>query len=412
MNSKHKKHGPGRRFLLPGYLQPYLDVFTKNLSKNGYTALAIEGYYKSVAHFGTWLRSNSIPLEGINDHVISSFAKHRCHCPGARRIKKLSPQYVDRVRYFVFYLQQEGILYKKNSSKVLTPLVVKFKESLHSLGLATATIQGHEISILKLLPLLGRNPRKYNSKIIKETVYKVAKKCSLPVLKKLTSTLRIYLRFLTVEGLCSPDLDSTVPIVAQWRLSSLPKYITTKEVERVISSCNIDTKQGLRDRAILLLLARLGLRAGDIVNMRIEDINWREGTLRVRGKGRREVLLPLPQEVGDALLLYLKKVRPQVSIDRLFLCLKAPYRPFHFPSNISDIVSAGISRAGIINPPSRGASLLRHSAATTMLRNGATLENVSAVLRHRSLDMTAYYAKVDVPMLMKISQPWPEGAPC
>ena len=184
------------------------------------------------------------------------------------------------------------------------------------------------------------------------------------------------------------------------------------EIGRLIASCDTNTHQGLRDRSIILLLSRLGLRAGDIINMEMGDINWEESALRVKGKGRKEVLLPLPQEVGDALLAYLEKARPIVNIDNIFLCLNAPYRSFPSSSGISSIVSAALYRAGINNPPSRGASLLRHSAATNMLRNGATLETVLAVLRHQSLDMTGYYAKVDFPQLMLIAQPWPEGAPC
>jgi integrase/recombinase XerD len=176
----------------------------------------------------------------------------------------------------------------------------------------------------------------------------------------------------------------------------------------VIASCDIQTKQGLRDRAIILLLSRLGLRASDVSEMRIDDINWLEATLRVCGKSKREVLLPLPQDVGDALLTYIEKARPLVAIDKLFLCLKAPYRPFPTSSGISSVVCAALSRAGIENPPSRGAHLLRHTAATNMLRNGVSLETVSTVLRHRSLDMTAYYAKIDIPRLQKVAQPWTE----
>jgi site-specific recombinase XerD len=146
--------------------------------------------------------------------------------------------------------------------------------------------------------------------------------------------------------------------------------------------------------------------------MRIDDLDWFDGTLRVRGKGRIDIRLPLPQDVGDSVLEYMENVRPKVPIDKVFLCANAPYRPFASSASISDIVRSALCRAGINNPPSRGANLLRHSAATMMLRNGATLEAISAVLRHRSIDMTGYYAKVDVKMLQEIVQPWPGGALC
>ena len=180
----------------------------------------------------------------------------------------------------------------------------------------------------------------------------------------------------------------------------------------MITACNVDTPQGIRDRAIILLLSRLGLRAGEVSHMLIKDIDWLEGTLRVVGKGRRESVLPLPQEVGEALLAYLNEVRPQVAIDEIFLCLNAPYRPFACPNSISNIVGRALKLAGITNPPSYGAHLLRHTAATRWLRQGASLETVSSLLRHRSLDMTNYYAKVDLAQLIQIAQPWPEGASC
>lgn len=263
-----------------------------------------------------------------------------------------------------------------------------------------------------LITLLGDVPNKYDPTSIRQVICDAAMHNSRAAVKKSSTVLRTYLRFLSMNGHCCVDLDRSVPTVAEWRLSSLPKYIMADEIERLIASCDTHTHQGLRDRSIILLLSRLGLRAGDIINMKMEDINWEESTLCVKGKGRKEVLLPLPQEVGDALLTYLEKARPIVNIDNIFLCLNAPYRSFPCSSGISSIVSAALYRAGINNPPSRGASLLRHSAATNMLRNGTTLETVLAVLRHQSLDMTGYYAKVDFHQLMRIAQPWPEGAPC
>jgi integrase/recombinase XerD len=375
----------------------------------------VEGYYKSVAHFGTWLKKKHIRLKDINDNVVIAFAKHKCHCPGSRRTAKISKKYANRVQRFVLYLQQHDIisLRRPNATKAnLPPLIVKFKESLHSRGLSPITIEHYIIAILKLLPQLGSNPKKYDVAIIHRVICDFAKKCSLVATKKLTTALRGYLRFLATLGICRPYLDAAVPTVAQWKLSSLPKYLMANELERIIASCNIDSQQGLRDRAIILLLCRLGLRAGDVSNMVLNDINWDEGTIQLCGKGRTEVILPLPQEVGDALLAYLEKARPKVPFKQIFLCLNAPYRPFHVSSSISSIVNAALWRAGIKNSSSSGANLLRHSAATAMLRKGSTLETVSAVLRHHSLNMTGYYAKVDIQMLKQIAQPWPEGAPC
>jgi len=231
-------------------------------------------------------------------------------------------------------------------------------------------------------------------------------------LTTVTSALRGYLRFLAAFGLCRPGLDQAVPPVPQWRLSALPRYLPTADVECMIASCDLATPMGLRDQAALLLLARLGLRAGDIRDMRLDDLDWASATVRVCGKGRRGVRLPLPQDAGDAVLAYVERGRPTVTEDRLFLRTMAPYRPFATSSSVATIVDRALRQAGVDDPPSRGASLLRHSAATTMLRAGATLEAVGALLRHRSLDMTAHYAKVDVHMLETIAQPWPGEVSC
>lgn len=183
----------------------------------------------------------------------------------------------------------------------------------------------------------------------------------------------IYLRFLAGAGLCRPNLDGAIPPVLQWRLSSLPRYLAAADVERVIASCDQLNKGRLRDRAILLLLARLGLRAGDVAGLRLSDIDWTSGMLRLSGKARRQVRLPLPQDVGDALLAYIEQERPRVHQEAVFLMLVAPYRSFAQSSHVSTIVALALKRAGISDPPSTGASLLRHSAATSMLRAGATL---------------------------------------
>jgi site-specific recombinase XerD len=180
----------------------------------------------------------------------------------------------------------------------------------------------------------------------------------------------------------------------------------------LVASSDVRGSGGLRDRAILLLLARLGLRAGDILEMCLADIDWSSGTLRVKGKGRCETRLPLPQDAGDAVLDYLANGRSSVDHDRLFHRLIAPFRPFSSSSAISHIVNLALKRANINDPPSRGANLLRHSAATHMLRRGATLQSIGAVLRHRSMETTAHYAKVDLTMLSQIAQPWPGEPTC
>jgi site-specific recombinase XerD len=398
----------------PGCLRPYLDDFASELAVAGYTSLTVGGYQDSIAHFGEWIQRKSVALDAIDDAVVASFASHRCACSGGRKQKRVSRKYVARVRRFVCYLRGRGVVKaSENAPGLPMPIVVEFCDWLlcHR-GVSTRTIERHRRLITLLLPKLGSDRANYDVEAIRRVICAESHSHRPATAQSLATTLRVYLRFLVFKGLCRPGLDQAVPRVANWRLSALPRYLVADDVERLIASCDVAKPQDMRDRAVLLLLARLGLRGGDIVAMRIDDIDWREATLRVRGKARREVRLPLPQDVGDAVLAYLVEARPQVAVDRVFLCANAPHRSLATSASVSDIVRVALWRAGITDPPSRGANLLRHSAATTMLRAGATLHAIATVLRHRSPDTTAHYAKVDVAMLRQVAQPWPEGAPC
>jgi site-specific recombinase XerD len=208
-------------------------------------------------------------------------------------------------------------------------------------------------------------------------------------------------------GQSRDDLALAIPAFAHWRLAKLPRCLSAEEVNRLIAACDGTDPGRLRDRAIVLMLVRLGLRSGDVAQLRLTDIDWKNGTLQVIGKGRYQVRLPLPQEVGNAVLRYLE-LRPACSdTDHVFVRSIAPYRPLASGDGVSSVVKHALQRARI-EAPAKGAHLLRHTAATEMLRNGVPLEQAGLVLRHRSIDMTAYYAKVDVALLKQIVQPWPE----
>jgi site-specific recombinase XerD len=398
-----------------GSLRPFIDAFVGALRAHRHTPLTVSGYEDSARHFADWLCRCKIELSRISEDVVGRFARHRCRCPGARRQHRLSPKYVRRVRRFIRFLAERGIVTAivPVAPKAIDPPVAAYQNWLrHHRGISERTIDRHGRMIMRLLPGLDVDPGSYDAALIRRVIIDEAKRSSRPHVKTMTTALRGYLRFLAAGGLCRPWLDRAVPTIPQWRLSALPRYLRGSDVERLIASCDLTKLHGIRDRAILLLLARLGLRAGDILSMRLDDIAWNEGTLRVRGKGRREIRLPLPQDAGDALLEYLTRARPRVDEDRVFLRSSAPYRPFKSSCAISDVVRLALERAGITDAPSRGANLLRHSAATSMLRAGASLDAIGTVLRHRSVDTTAHYAKVDLAMLQEIAQPWPGDASC
>jgi integrase/recombinase XerD len=402
---------PARR-MDAGNLRMLVDQFAKHLTTLAHTRLTVAGYADAARHFGQWLKRVRVDIAGVDDHVIDRFARHRCRCPGNRRHDHLSAKYVNRARRFVCFLAEHGIAAPQTAiASGGCDQVEEFQQWLRRhRGISPLTVDRHGRMVMRLLPALGHDPKRYDAGVVRRVILAEAK-CSSPTyVKTMATALRGYLRFLAASDLGPPGLDHAVPTVPQWRLSALPRYIGAADIERLIASCDLSTSHGIRDRAILLLLARLGLRAGDILAMCLDDIAWPEATLRVRGKGRREIRLPLPQDAGDAVLDYLERVRPRVTYDRVFLRSSAPYRPFSGPSVISSIVGLALKRAGIDDAPSKGANLLRHSAATAMLRGGATLDLVGAVLRHRSPNTTAHYAKVDVVMLQQIAQPWPGDA--
>jgi len=280
-------------------------------------------------------------------------------------------------------------------------------------GVTETTLDGYERVLSKVVARLGSDPRRYDAAKLRGFVLEYSKDHGRSEVQNTASALRMFMRYLSVEGQCSADLIAAVPKVAHWRLATLPRYLPAESVEKVIATCDLETQVGKRDRAILLLLARLGLRAADVVGLRLVDIDWERARVRVVGKGRRETWLPLPQEVGDAMLVYLKGGRPSAENDRVFLTVRAPVRAFLSATAISQLVRRAIEGADV-DAPSFGAHLLRHSAATAMLRGGATLDAIGALLRQRSMDTTALYAKVDVPTLQRVAQPWPDEdvSPC
>lgn len=405
---------PSRRpHMDAGALGPMVEQFTDELIAVGHTRFTVSAFNDSARHFVDWTRRSGIALCEVGSGTIDQFAQHECLCPGGRRGHLVSKNYVSRVRRFAFFLAKNRVIpafAPPAVGPVTDPRAAEFLEWLrHHRGLSERTIKLRAHVLERLLLALGDDPTTYDASLVRRVIVDEAQRGSRASIGTVTTTLRGYLRFLAARDACSPWLYQAVPTVPHWRLSTLPRYLPMADVERLIASCDPATPAGIRDKAILLLLARLGLRAGDVLAMRFDDISWEEGTMRVRGKGRREICLPLPQDAGDALLDYMTRVRPNVGYDRIFLRTFAPFRPL---SAVAGVVRWGLKRAGITDAPSRGARLLRHSAATSMLRAGATLDAIGSVLRHRSPDTTVHYAKVDLHMLRPIAQAWPGDITC
>jgi integrase/recombinase XerD len=277
---------------------------------------------------------------------------------------------------------------------------------------ATPSTVALYVSVLqrKVFAPAGTPPARLEARSIRSAVLRSASGWSVSHAATIVGAARAYIRFAAAQGQCPVALVGAIPRVAQWRLATLPRHIGEVDVERVIATCDAKTTSGRRDRAVLLLLARLGLRAGDVSTLTLDALDWREGRLRVSGKGRRADWLPLPQDVGDAILAYLKTDRPGHTSPCVFLSTHAPVHPIQSAS-ISGIVARAVVRSGV-DAPMRGAHLFRHSVAVALLNRGVGLERIAAVLRHASLDSTEIYAKVDRRSLATIATRWPRTRVC
>ena len=224
----------------------------------------------------------------------------------------------------------------------------------------------------------------------------------------MVTALRSFFRYLRHCGAIATDLAGCVPTVPNWSLSTLPRFLPAVTVERILECCDRTTSVGRRNHAILLLLARLGVRAGEVVGLNLDDIDWSTGQITIRGKGGKSAQLPLAADVGAALAAYLRHDRPQSATRSVFLRHRAPLVGFGNSSTISSLVRRALKHAGVESAPT-GAHVLRHSLATSLLRQGGSLDEIGELLRHQSPNTTAIYAKVDVTALHTLALPWPGG---
>jgi site-specific recombinase XerD len=227
--------------------------------------------------------------------------------------------------------------------------------------------------------------------------------------KLLTCALRSFLRYARYRGAVTLDLAAAVPVVANWSMPSIPRAIGTDQVRQLLASIDRRTAMGRRDYAVVLLLARLGLRSGEVAVLELDDLDWDAGQVSVRGKGGQRTALPLPADVGEAIAAYLRDGRPKSTSRRVFLRSKAPIRGFLSQCAIGSIIRHALQRAGI-QAPTTGAHQFRHALATQMLRHGAALTEIGEILRHRSPETTKIYTKVDLEALRTLALPWPGGA--
>jgi site-specific recombinase XerD len=401
------------RTLLPsavsGPLAPYAEAFAQRLREQGYAPWTLQDKLHVVARLSDWLAERQLPVGALDEQRICGFL-HEFHACERRRYHGDPTTLRDLLRQ----LSDEGVLPQPTAVVEDGPQAAMLRAFrcylIQERGLALTTVDTYVAVAGRFLATrFGTarvDPATLRAHDVIAFVRAEAHRLSPKPAQLMVSALRGFLRFLHQHGRIAVDLSASVPTVADWRRAGVPKYLPAEQVETLLACCDQRTVAGQRDYAVLLLLARLGLRAGEVVHLHLEDVDWSEGLLTVCGKGGRWRRLPLPVDVGEAIAGYLRSGRPPCSTRRVFVRLRAPHTGFAASVAIDGIVSRALTRAGL-QPPLRGAHLLRHSLATTMLRRGASLAEIGQLLGHRLPQTTEIYAKVDACALSELAQPWP-----
>jgi site-specific recombinase XerD len=391
-----------------GPLASYLDAYLKQIEHQGFLPASVPMQMYAIARFSNWLQARQLGAHQVDDATVERFLKRD---PGTIHSGESAP-----LRRLLAMLREIGLAPAKpvEPKNCLQRSMDEYRcYLLRERGLA-------ETSLLNYLPVAEQllsdrfgqsvmNLSELTAKDVTEFLQDRARQLRPGRAKLLVTALRSFLRYLRHRGEISVDLAGCVPPVAAWSISTVPKFLHSGTVKRLLDQYERDTPDQKRNYAVLLLLARLGLRACEIVALSLDDIDWDTGRITIRCKGGRWAQLPLPADVGEAIAVYLRTGRPRCVCRHVFLRHRAPLRGFGDSITVSTIVRRALIRAGI-DSVRKGAHLFRHTLATDLLREGASLDEIGELLRHRSPNTTAVYAKVDLTALRTLALPWPGGA--
>jgi integrase/recombinase XerD len=395
---------------LEGPLGPYIGSYEAEMRSHGYAQQTREVQTRLVADFGCWLAKRRIELQEITAELFRPYLRAR-----ARR-RRPTRSDLSALQRLLKLLRRLGVVAAPVSSAA-TPaerLQGEFRLYLQQERALASTTQACYTAFVSefLTERFGAGPVDL-SLLCAADVTGFVRRRAIAIRSKrvqlMTTALRSFLRFARYRGDIEKDLAACIPPVANWKQSTIPRALPHDQVEQVLASINRKTAIGRRDYAILLILARLGLRAGEIRTLTLEDLDWQEGLITVRGKAGRFSQLPLPRDVGAAIADYLRHGRPTASSRCVFLRARAPLEEFQGQSGVGSMVRHALERAGI-DAVRTGAHQFRHALACQMLKQGASLSEIGELLRHRSPQTTAIYAKVDLDSLASLALSWPGGA--
>jgi integrase/recombinase XerD len=396
---------------LEGPLVVQIAAFAKWASEQGYPRYSRHRKVRLAACFSRWLGQHAVRLLRVSSEHLVRYLRSR-----ARRVQV--PQYdAASLRQFMGFLRSQGVIpAEKIAPRQLTPAEqegLAFEHYLRDQRALSGGTVAYYVSFIQafLIYRFGHQPVRLSRLCAVDVVRFVQHQASRlhPKRAKLmTSALRSFLRYLRYRGDIRVDLAAAVPTVANWSMSSTPRAIPADSVRQLLASIRRRTAAGRRDYAIVLLLARLGLRANEVAFLELDDIDWEAGQLSIRGKGGQPATLPLPADVGEAIAAYLRHGRPRSTSRRVFLRTRAPIRGFLGREAIGTVVRHALARAGV-KSPSGGTHQFRQALGTQMLRHGASLAEIGEVLRHRSPETTKIYIQVDLDRLRTLALPWPGG---
>lgn len=391
-----------------GPLVPCVAGFRSRLTEQGYTAYSIDDQVLLIAHLSRWLAGQCLSSDDLTVACARQFL-------GVRRAEGYAhPVSMRGMAPLLDYLRGIGavpIVERDVAVTAVDVLLGSYRLYLiEERGLSVSSTVPHYVdvarsflqhrSIVDEAGLAGLTSAQVTDFVVSES-----RRRTVGYAKSITTRLRCWLRYLHVEGLTPNALAAAVPSVAGWQLTGLPQAISATDVARLLKSCDCRRTIGRRDFAILTVLVRLGLRAAEVAALRLDDIDWRGGEVTIHGKGNQEDRLPLPHDVGEAIVGWLLRGRPRGAGPTVFTRILAPHRALSARA-VSGVVRQACARAGL---PPMGSHRLRHTVATETLRAGGTLSEVGQLLRQRSLAATSIYAKVDRRALSAVVQPWPGG---
>lgn len=389
----------------PGELGEYIQGMQSTLLALGYTPGATRNMLKVVGQIGRWLQAAGLSVADLDEVKLERFIADR---------QKAGFRQIQHHGVFLVLLRFLRTMDVIPAGAVVSPtaveaLVENYRRWLVAeRDLAPTTVLRYDVLARRFLsgdqpggPLMDLSV--LSGRQISAFILAESRRVSVGSARGRVGELRSLLRYLYLSGRVASDLSASVPSVANWRDGHLPVSVSPSQVELMVASCDCTRSTGLRDRAILLLLARLGLRSIEVARLQLDDINWRAGEIEVRGKARRRDRMPLPVDVGEALAGYLRGGRPACSHRSVFVTERAPRKAI--PADlVGDVVRRASRRIGC---PDVRSHRLRHALATDLLAKGTPLVDISEVLRHRDLATTAIYAKVDMLSLRSVAQPWP-----